>query len=275
LALLAGCGTPSDDGSPAKGSAPAKPTAVVGQEELPKLGDPLPPLDGNRLELAPPEGWHVPSASREYVVRMDESGQDRYPRIIVTAEEYEGIANVSEANVAEFADQVAAARKVKSGVKPIEIGRFVGVAYAKRGKVSKPVTRILQVLYLETVVAGRKYRFELRCEDGELEAKQPYLFSVVRGTRFLEKPGGTKPAEQAAEPSVKPAEAKPTEAKPSEAKPEKVEAREKTAEKREGAEGPKPASKKVAPATKEGEKAKKKKENGDELNLDNLDDLLE
>ena len=192
VAVSAGCGTRSEPKSVEK-----RPRAVSTQG-LPKLGDYLPPLDDGRIEFAAPEGWHFPSRSDKCIARAQKSATAEYPSIVLTAEDYENesLVNVSAKNVAKFAGQVAAAvKKDKSAVKPVEIGKFVGVAYAKRAKVRRPVTRILEVLYLETVVAGRKYRFELRSEEGSLEKDEPYLHAVVNGVRFAkagaeEEPGG-------------------------------------------------------------------------------------
>ena len=260
LGLPAGCGTGPDDPSPGK-----SPT-VVSTQELPSLGDYLPPLDGGRIEFAPPKGWNVPPASSDYVVRVQKSAKENFPSIVVTAEDSEGIANTSAENVKEFAGRVAAAvKKDKSAVTPMEIGKFVGVAYRKRAKVKKPVTRILEVLYLETVVAGRKYRIELRCEEGSLEESQPYLFAAVKGIKFLEKGADEKPretAEKQEEPEEEPQKDKPQKDK------------EGAGEAKQGAKQEPKAGPKAEPKEKEKAKKKAKEEGGLELDLDKLDKLL-
>ena len=267
LGLPAGCGTGPDDPPPKKRST------VVSTQELPSLSDYLPPLDGGRIEFAPPNGWNVPPASSDYVVRVRKSGKESYPSIVVTAEDSEGMANVSAENVKEFAGRVAAAvEKDKSAVTPMEIGRFVGVAYRKRAKVKRPVTRILEVLYLETVVAGRKYRIELRCEEGSLEKSQPYLFAVVKGIKFLDKGAREKPGETA-EKQEEPEE-EPQEAKPQKGKPQKD--KEGAGAAKQGAKQEPKKEPKAGPKAEPKEKAKKKaKEAGSlELDLDKLDKLL-
>lgn len=205
--VAGGCGAGSDSGSTGKQSGAATIDKLPAQK-LPPLGDYLPPLDKNRLELAPPEGWHIPPASSRYVVRVQRSDRETYPSVIVTAEDYQGqgITNVSEENVTQFAAQVGeAVGKSGSAVQPRRIGDFVGVAYAKRVKIRQPVTRILDVLYLESVVAGRKYRFELRSEEGSLDEDRPYLYAVINGARFIEADSQTKQEEPT------PAEADPIE----------------------------------------------------------------
>ncbi len=268
LPVVGGCGGCSGGGSAPKGPA-AKGTAKVPTQKLPQLGDYLPPLDRDRLELAPPEGWYVPSASSQYVVRVQKSDKDKYPSVTVTAEEYDdqGIQNVSEGNVNEFAAQVAdAVNKDKSAVQPRKIGDFVGVAYAKRAKIRQPVTRILDVLYLETVVAGRKYRFELRSEEGSLDKDRPYLYAVVSGARFLQADSEPKqePApEPEPEPKEKPAkDAEPDEPDQQEPKPEP---KQKPEEEPKEEAGEKP---------KEEAKEKPDKDDSLELDLDKLDELI-
>jgi len=245
LALPAGCGKAPSDAPPRK-----RPAVAGTAQELPALADYLPPLDDERIEFAPPTGWDVPPASSNYVVRAQKSARETYPSIVVTAEDFEGIADVSTENVKEFAGQVAAAvEKDKSAVTPMEFGKFVGVAYRKRAKVRKPVTRILDVLYLETLVAGRKYRIELRCEEGSLEKSQPYLFAVAKGIKFREKGAGQKPRETAEKQEEPEDEPKKGKAQKDEAAGE--EAKQKAKEKA------------------------KRNEGGLELDLDKLDNLLE
>lgn len=248
LWLVVGLGLPGGCGKGPGGSAPPQRPAAVPLQELPALSHYLPPLDGERIEFAPPDGWDVPPANSSYLVRAQKSARESYPSIVVTAEDFEGIADVSTENVKEFAGQVAAAvGKDESAVTPMEFGQFVGVAYRKRAKVRKPVTRILEVLYLETVVAGRKYRLEVRCEQGTLEESQPYLFAVAKGIKFRDQGADERPrktVEEPREPEKEPAEAK---------------------------EKPKEAPKQ-APKAQPKEKAKE--EGGLELDLDKLDKLL-
>lgn len=195
LAALAGCGA----GSEQKPAGNEKPSNVIETTGLPALGDYLPPLDDGRLEFAAPKGWHFPPRSSKYVVRAQKSATEEYPSIVLTAEDYdgEGIDTVSMKNVETFAGKVAAtAKKEKSAVKPVKIGRFVGVVYTKRAKVRQPVTRILDLLLLETVVDGRKYRFELRSEEGSREKDQPYLYAVAEGTRFAGAKGDSEKGQE-------------------------------------------------------------------------------
>jgi hypothetical protein len=255
LAMAAGCRQQADESSAPK-RAPA-----VNSRKLPELGDYLPPLDDGRLEVAPPKGWHVPSASSKYVVRVQKSVRDTYPSVIVTAEDYggQGVRDVAEENVRDFAAQVAeAVGKKASAVQPRKIGSFMGAAYAKRAKVRQPVTRILDVLYLETVVSGRKYRFELRSEEGSLDKDRPYLYAFVGGTRFLE---ATSPPEEEASPQP-------------ETEPEKEDTKEQAPDQAKRA-GPKPETEEKPEQKAKPEAAEETDEDdGVELDSDKLDELI-
>ncbi len=252
LGLFLGCSKPS-----AQVSAQGRPD-VVNTKELPGLGDYLPPLDRDRIEVAPPEGWHLPPRSSKYVVRVQKSAGVTYPTIIITAEDYdgEGISNVSDDNVEQFAARIAAAaNKDRSAVRPVRIGEFVGVTYPKRGRVRTPVTMILELICMETVVAGRKYHIELRSEDGSLENDQPYLFALVGGIRFLQR-GREEPGEATEEG----ARAEPQ-------KPGKP--------KGEATEKPKSEAKgKAKPEAKKEAQKPSKKSDDLELDLDQLEELL-
>ena len=184
--LVAGC-TPT---APPPGRE--EPTTIT-PSKLPELGGYMPPLDDDRIEVAPPQGWHIPSASSKYIVRFQLDPQTKYPSIIITGEDYERIFNVSKENVEEFARQIKSAESV-STVKPFEMGKFIGVTYGKRAKEKQTINKILERLFLETVVAGRKYSIELRTRERSLTEAQPYLFAVANGIKFLKaEPAGEEP----------------------------------------------------------------------------------
>ena len=181
LVLVSGCGFEA-----------AAPIETV--ESLPELGDYLPPLDNARVEVAPPVGWHVPSRDSQFVVRFTPSPEASYPSILLTAEDHEGIADVTSENVDAFVREVDAALAEGSPAKPsaraapLVSGAFVGATYRKRAKVKADLaTRTVDRLILETVAAGRKYRLELRTEQGTVDRYRDDLLAVAEGIRFLER----------------------------------------------------------------------------------------
>jgi len=247
LGLLLGCGGPSGPGSaqrPSPEDDEDEVPAMTDVAALPTLGDYLPPLDKGRIEIAVPEGWYVPPASSKYVVRFQPTETIKYPCVVVTAEDYQegGISTVTRKNAREFADQVASSlKKERSAVQPFEVGGFIGVAYRKRGKEPQSVSKILELFYLDTVVAGRKYSIHLRSREGSLEMDQPFLYTVVGGIKFA----GLKTSPRPEEKKVKEDDQEQAEEKPAE----------------------------EAEETEKAEKKPEKKVNG-ELDLDKLDELL-
>jgi hypothetical protein len=220
LAFAAGCGN-----SP-QAPVAEQPTTVVNVQRLPGLDDPMAPLDEGRIQVARPKGWHTPSRSSKWIVRFTPSSQFSYPSIIVTAEDYEPVFHVTKQDVDRFAEQIAAALKqdpktarLTQPVRPVEVGPFVGISYQKRGKATYEYKKIvLERLFLETVVAGRKYGFELRTRTGTVEKFRPYLLAVAAGARFLQaetaqspekEPGAPPEAKPEQTPGEKPAEGPP------------------------------------------------------------------
>lgn len=243
--MAVGCGGPQQPA--ANQAAPA--ATPVGSDAQIELGDPIPMLDDGRIEAAPPKGWTVPSRDNRFVVRFQETTESLYPTIIVTAEDYPAIPDVTRQNVAEFAAKLQADESLKTA-KPVQVGSLVGVMYRKRGVEKGSINKILERLFLATAVAGRKYSLELRTREGTLPETQPYLLAVARGIKFLK----ATPAEPAAEASQPAAESQP---KPAAG---------------DGKQEAKAAEKPKEEAAKDGQKDGKK----DDLDLDNLnlDELL-
>lgn len=263
---LPGCGS-SSGGSAGSAKSAAATKAAPKTPALPKLGEYLPPLDENRVEIAPPAGWQVPPRDSRWLAHFQEKTSSKYPAIIVTAADYGSDFTVTGKNANEFAKKVAEEQDL-STVKPVEIGRFVGAIYRTRAKQKTGISVVLDRLFLETVVNGRKYIVELRTRDGSLLEYQPYLYAVAAGMKFGSEPEAVASVEPATE--EKPAKAAP---------PAKAEASE------EAKAAPKPASAKpkaAEPEKKADEKSKtpasKKKPEKPGIDLDKelkgLDDLF-
>jgi hypothetical protein len=185
--LMAGCD------SPRPVAAPRERQVVVSLDKLPELGDPIGPLDDERIEVAPPKGWHVPPRSSRWIIRFTPSERTRYPSIIVTGEDFEGVFNATRGNLDVLADQIAAAYETAESAagqptttEPIEIGDFVGVSSRRLGRAPYGMKEIVvERLLLDTVVAGRRYTAELQTREGELETYRGYLLAVAGGMKFL------------------------------------------------------------------------------------------
>ena len=215
LGLLPGCGD-AQQAAPQSSST----GVVVDTKDLPDLGPGIGPLDEGRIEVAPPQGWYVPSRSSKFVIRFQADQASTYPTIIVTAEDFEQVLEVSEKNVGDFVKALKKAGAAKQ-VAPIKIGSFAGATYRRKGKAKYDFKTItVDRLFVDTVIDGRKYSVELRTRTGSAEQYAPYLYAVATGIKLLEAPGQEGPGET---PKPKPEE------KP-EAKPEKKPNKEPEAE---------------------------------------------
>jgi hypothetical protein len=186
--LPSGCGRAPDAPAPAAPPAPEDPPAPqsppsAGAVALPKLADPLPLLDEGRVEVSPPKGWEVPSRSSKYLALFQQDRGSKYPAIILTGEDYD-FPDVTAENAGELAAKLAAELSVAS-VEPTSVGSFVGVTYRKRSRERDSLSKIVDRLFLETVVAGRKYRLELRTREDSGKEAEPHLEAVARGVKFL------------------------------------------------------------------------------------------
>jgi hypothetical protein len=182
LLLVSGCGEPESD-SKASSKKGFSAVTVVSTKDLPELGEYLPPLDRGRIEVAGPASWSTAPRSNKFVARFTRSPGGNYPSIIITAEDSENVLNVNKDNVERFASQVAKMRDVNRA-QPVVIGGFAGAAYAKRGKEPGSVSRIIDLLRIDTVVGGRQYTVELRARDGELDDSRNELYAVAGGLKF-------------------------------------------------------------------------------------------
>ncbi len=213
LSLLAGCG-----GEAAKSSS-SKPKKVVADVKgLPALASYIPNLDDGRVEIAPPKGWSVPSRSSEHLIRFKSSDKSEYPSIIVTVDDFEDVLDVTKENAAEFTKALAAVfaeeestAKVAKVMLPIEIGSFGGATYRRKGSARYGLKKIsLDRLFVDTVVGGRRYSFELRTRTGSVDEFKAALYAVARGLKSVqaeeepEAPAETPEAKPEAEPEEEP-----------------------------------------------------------------------
>lgn len=183
--FLIGCGDPRRnqivDDSPQKDGA--KPVAP----KMSEVGDYLPPLDGERVQVAPPKGWHTLPRNPDYLVRFIPKKEASYPAILVTVQPFEDIAEVTSENLKEY-------RKLLDDpgedVQLRRIERFVAVSYTKQGTLKDGLrTVLLDRQFLDTVVDHRRYQFELRAKQGTLDKYMPDLLAVAVKTQFMNRQG--------------------------------------------------------------------------------------
>jgi|GEM_PF-844341 len=176
-----GCQKPAAQGDPKTTDVPR---LVSGR--LPELGDYLPPLDEGRLELAPPKDWAVAPRSNRYIVRFQADTNSTYPSVLVVGSTSERFKAVTAENLEAFAKAVAAELEsagAKTTVKMGRIGNLIGVTYTRRARVKDDFGGIVERLFFDTVVAGRRYQFELRCPPEMVGLAEPYFFAIVSGAK--------------------------------------------------------------------------------------------
>ncbi len=260
LGVTTGCQKSATQGG-SKG--PDVPRLVSGR--LPELGDYLPPLDEGRLEVAPPKEWIVSPRSEKYIVRFQADSGSAYPTVLVMGSNSERFKTVTPENLEAFAKSVAAELEsagTKTTVKMGRIGDLIGVTYTRRAKVKDNFGGIVERLFFDTVVAGRRYQFELRCPPEMVGLAEPYFYAVVSGAKVhavgeleseeeLESGEVTETPPKAEEQPAGQAQQKPAEKEPPAAEQPKVEA-----PKPEAKPAQKPTSQKTLPPEKEKGQAK-------------------
>ncbi len=205
LACVLGCGDLQPEPTP---TAPA----VVAPDKLPELDEPFGPLDENRLNVPPPKGWHIAPRSSDYVVRFQASRTIGFPTIVVTAEDFTQTRNIDKGNVSQFVGHITVALKadpkvlkLAAPVEPIELAGRQFITYHRRAKVEH---KIIERLFFETVVVGRKVTVELQTYTGTVDKYRPYVMAVAGAIEFLET-DTPEPAEKTplAEPIITPEKA--------------------------------------------------------------------
>lgn len=217
-AALALCGcdnssASSQGGSSASSSRPGAGPKRYAADELPEVGERLPPLDEGRVEFASPKGWRLLSRDRKYLARFVKGKEDNaLPRITVSLpiRAPEGIDNVTEDNASDFAAKMEESAKAVKGRKlleperPIILGDYV---WSRHVRHLKGRSGDAAVQSLATARGGRLYLIELTVDSAgdsnedfskAIMAYRNTAYAVAASWKFL----GDEP-QPAAEPAEK------------------------------------------------------------------------
>lgn len=217
ILLAAGCGGPSNSGSSvpadssggttqpasnpaaAANSAPNQGTPDLGttqgvttipQDKLP-IGDYMPPLDDDRIEVAKPKGWQALPRDSDFLTRFYETNRNGLPRIEITVEArtYGDLTTVTAANVEQFATLVAAdlgELELVEKVLPLQIGgtpcaRYVGRVDLKLagGQTISAERQRLLVLH-----DSRLYTIDLLVMPNTLRKSRDAAYAACASLRF-------------------------------------------------------------------------------------------
>jgi hypothetical protein len=158
-----------------KGAPPAAATEAAeggikrrSAEDLPAVGDYLPPLDDGKVEIAGPEGWIQLPGTSKHLVAFAPDKSKAYPRINVTAGDspLPVLGDLTEENAAQFVTVLDEPyRKKRKSLpeagKPIVLG---GTPFIRQVRLVSINKKQLAVQWLSTVQKGRHYTVELFCE---------------------------------------------------------------------------------------------------------------
>lgn len=159
----------------------------------------LEPVDGGRLEIAPPKDWTRLPLDSNFLAQFYFKQRNDLPRIDVTVDPtpFEGFENVTEQNLQKFAQAVdedlkAQKRPFIEPVKPMIIGgtpcvryvvQFIRVTTDRRGtRLRIPAERQI----IQTVRAGRLYTVDLRVLEETILRYRDAAYSVVATLKFHE-----------------------------------------------------------------------------------------
>lgn len=236
LLTFAGCGgskpetesggEASTSGKSTSSSSGPKTYTVEQLTKSAKLGDALPPLDTNRIELSPPEDWHVlPRDAKKYVVAMMREDGKQLPQIKVHSKEapaaVKDVANLTSGNVKDVIAKMgtSVARPSAEPNTPIILGPNTWIREVRKAEMGGDKVALQS---LTTIRGGRLFIVELvvgASADGdyaeELKKYRDAAYLMAAEMKFL-KPEAEISAEEAAPAAEgdKPAEEMPAEEKP-------------------------------------------------------------
>lgn len=223
---LAGCqgsaATPSKTAAPAAAAVSEAGNKVRALDDLPAIGDYLPPLDEGRVEVAPPEGWKPLSRRSSYLAAFVAGNPSDLPRIVVTTGEPPAadLGDTTDENAGALAAALDAqlrqdaTKVVPEPCLPIVLGERAFVRHVRLARLSGDPAVIQS---LQTVAGGRLYTVELICNvnaaDGReymksLKEHRDQGYAVAAHLKFGDPAPPVEPP---------PAEAAPVEAVPPEA----------------------------------------------------------
>ena len=165
-----------------------------GLRELNPLGAYLPPLDEDRLLVAPPDGWVKEPQKEEYVARFRWSKRNPLPQITVTVRpaEFTQPADLDEDSLAEFEELMVKSMNVETRNTIVKspmllmLENVPCVRYVVSKTYELNERRIPgESEVIVTLSGGRIYAVTLDANKGKPAVYQRDLLAVVAGMKFL------------------------------------------------------------------------------------------
>ena len=219
---LVGCG--GGDAQLPGGKSPGTPASIKHRsvESLPKIGEYLPPLDLQRVEIAPPADWKSAPISGNFEAWFVPGEPGELPRITLAAGDspLDAVQDLTVENAEALATQLLKElehdkKTVAEPPRPIKLGSTLFLRSVRLAKMPSGANVVVQAL--ETVCGGRLYSVELiaKIEAAQADQYEPSLkkwrdfgYAVAANLKFSG--AGTQPADAPVQPSP-PAETAPSE----------------------------------------------------------------
>lgn len=206
LAVVVGC---SPGGPAGKGEATGAGGSKSAGDLSDKIGDYLPPLDGGRLEIAPPKGWNWANPGGGVLVafKPQDIELNKLPRILLTVADAGllGMDDVTAENVAAFVSHVSDAAADKKLRAPVQATTIAGRQFATYQILGKRRNQVVIQHFLATIVEGREYRLQLDAYQADFAKVKSTIEVVASSMKFPTKHGESSdsPREEAASVAAK------------------------------------------------------------------------
>ena len=203
--IVTGCGRENTGGTAEKGRAPAIKRRTI--DDLPPIGEYLPPLDAGKVEIAPPANWNRIPRGSKWLAAFCKGKVSDLPRITVDADFPPPSFgdDVTEDNVDALADalnkQLATERrKVEEPCRPIILGDTLFLRHVRLAQGPAVIQS------LQTVRNGRLYTVELIADvnaprheeyDASLTQYRDFGYAVAANMKFAEDSSPVSPADAA------------------------------------------------------------------------------
>jgi hypothetical protein len=190
LCWLAGCGS----GGPSE--PPAESTDGSATFEYSQLIDAyMPPLEGGRLEVAPPKDWVFSKAGSEYLVGFHPPGStlNDLPRVLISvqASPYENVQDLTPTNAPPVVQSISESLsddQIKSPPTLVGLGGRTWIEFVGRGR-SRGTLVARQ--NLQTIVDGRLFQVRLEVADTQFDHHRHQGYAVAATAKFLPAPAET------------------------------------------------------------------------------------
>ena len=190
--------SPAGAANSAPDQAAAQGVTKIPRDQLP-IGDYMPPLDEDRIEIAKPKNWQALPRDSDFLTRFYESNRNGLPRIEITVkpQTYGDLTTVTAENVEQFAQLVAAdlgELELVEKVLPLQVGstpcaRYVGRVDLKLATGQTISAERQRLLVLQD---SRLYTIDLLVMPNTLRKSRNAAYAVCASLRFGG--GGEPPA---------------------------------------------------------------------------------